>query len=201
MGPGRTKGGRVTGLVRRLLPDRNPLRRAADRAEAAVLVILAVAFLAGAPLAALAGGSWTASLNHGAQRAEASWRPVQATLLRDAPKPVSALGQARPEALVWARWLAPDGVRRTGKVYAPGGARAGRTVTIWTDRPGHIVGYPVQHIDVMVRSALAAMLAVCMLAAVLGGIWLAARVLLDRRRLAAWDISWAATGPQWTGKR
>ena len=201
MGPGRMTGGRVTGLVRRLLPDRNPLRRAADRVEAAVLVILAVAFLAGAPLAALAGGGWAAALGRSAQRAEASWRPVQATLLQNAPKPVSAVGQGSPEALVRARWVAPGGLRRTGKIYAPGGDRAGRTVTIWTDRAGRIVGYPVQHIDVVVRSLLAALLSATVLAVVLAGIWLAARLLLDRRRLAAWDMSWAATGPQWTGKR
>ena len=201
MDPGRTMGNRVTGLVRRLLPDRNPLRRTADRVEAAVLVMLAVAFLAGAPLAALASGGAAAALSRSAQQAEASWRPVQATLLQNAPKPVSAVGQASPENLVSARWLAPDGRQRTGEVYAPGGARAGRTVTSWTARLGHIVGYAVRHVDVVVRSILAAMLAVCVLAGALGGIWLLARVLLDRRRLAAWDMSWAVTGPHWTGKR
>jgi hypothetical protein len=201
MGPGRVRGGRVSWLVRRLLPDRNPLRRTADRVEAVVLVILAVMFLAGAPLAALAGGSAATALSRGAQRAESAWRPVRATLLQNAPKPVSAIGQASPEALVRARWQAPDGRARTGEVYAPGGARAGRTVTIWTDRLGHIVGYPVQHVDVVVRSVLAGLASASVLAAVLAGIWLVARLLLDRRRLAAWDIGWAATGPQWTGKR
>ena len=38
--------------------DRNPLRRAADRAETIVLALLLVAFLVGAPLAALASGAW-----------------------------------------------------------------------------------------------------------------------------------------------
>jgi hypothetical protein len=28
-----------------------------------------------------------------------------------------------------------------------------------------------------------------------------ARVALDRRRLAAWDAQWRATGPQWTRQR
>ena len=40
--------------------DRNPLRRPADRAETIVLALLLVAFLIGAPLAALASGSWAA---------------------------------------------------------------------------------------------------------------------------------------------
>ncbi len=201
MGRGRMTGTRVTGLVRRLLPDRNPLRRTADRVEAAVLVILAVVFLAGAPLAALAAGNWTAGLSRAAQQAESAWRPVRATLLQNAPKPVSAVGQGSPQPLVPARWVAPDGAARTGRVYAPGGARAGRTVTIWTDRVGHIVGYPLQHVDVVVRSALAGLASVSVLAVMLAGIWLLARLLLDRRRLAAWDLSWAVTGPHWTGKR
>jgi hypothetical protein len=201
MGSRRMSGGRLAGPVRRLLPDRNPLRRTADRVEAAVLALLAVVFLAGAPLAALAGGSWAAAASRSTQRAESSWRPVQATLLGSAPKPVSAAGQGSPEALVRARWLAPDGLWRTGQVYAPGGARAGRTVTIWTDRFGHIVGYPLQHTDVVIRSLLIGLLAVCLLAALLAGVWLVARLLLDRRRLAAWDMSWAVTGPHWTGKR
>jgi hypothetical protein len=42
--------------VRGLWPNRNPLRRTVDRAEAVVVAALAVAFLAGAPLAAVAAG-------------------------------------------------------------------------------------------------------------------------------------------------
>ena len=47
--------------------DRNPLRRPADRAETIVLALLLVAFLVGAPLAALASGTWARTM---AQRAE-----------------------------------------------------------------------------------------------------------------------------------
>jgi len=49
-----------------------------------------------------------------------------------------------------------------------------------------------------VRTVLGALLAVAALAAALGACWLLTRRLLDRRRLAAWDIGWAATGPQWS---
>jgi len=41
-------------MMRRLWPDRNPLRRAADRAEAAVMAGLLAMFMAGVPLAAVA---------------------------------------------------------------------------------------------------------------------------------------------------
>ena len=47
--------------------DRNPLRRATDRAESVVLILLAVLFLVGAPLSALAAG---AGLHAVAQRTE-----------------------------------------------------------------------------------------------------------------------------------
>ena len=65
--------------------DRNPLRRPADRAETIVLAVLLVAFLVGAPLAALASGSWAHAI---AQRAElaqvASRRQVTAVVLKAA---------------------------------------------------------------------------------------------------------------------
>ena len=46
-------------LLRGRRLDRNPLRRRSDRAETAVLGVLLAAFLAGAPFAAQAAGSWT----------------------------------------------------------------------------------------------------------------------------------------------
>jgi len=47
---------RAARAVRGLCPDRNPLRRTIDRIEAVIAGGLVVAFLAGAPLAAVAGG-------------------------------------------------------------------------------------------------------------------------------------------------
>ena len=45
-------------LVRGLWPDRNPLRRRCDRAEAAITAALLATFSAGVPIAALAAGNW-----------------------------------------------------------------------------------------------------------------------------------------------
>jgi hypothetical protein len=47
---------RAARTVRGLWPDRNPLRRTIDRIQAVMAGGLVVAFLAGAPLAAVAGG-------------------------------------------------------------------------------------------------------------------------------------------------
>ena len=47
---------RIVRGARGLWPDHNPLRRTIDRAEAAVVGMLAIIFLAGAPLAAATAG-------------------------------------------------------------------------------------------------------------------------------------------------
>jgi hypothetical protein len=44
---------RIARVIRGLRPDRNPLRRTLDRVEGVIVGGLAVAFLAGAPLAAV----------------------------------------------------------------------------------------------------------------------------------------------------
>ena len=107
------------GWARRLLwrvwPDRNPLRRAADRAERALLVVLFALFAAGIPAAALAVGHWAGT---GAARAArvvaATQRPVSAHLLHSAPP---AVGPANPSSyLVSSR---PGGPIRRGCGTSP----------------------------------------------------------------------------------
>jgi hypothetical protein len=187
--------------MRRWLPDRNPLRRASDRVEAVMLAALLVAFLAGAPLAALAAGHWEAGAVHRAQRAGSAARQrVPAVLTEDAPVPVHVLFQGVLQ-VARAKWTAPDGTARTGMVEIPAGSRAGRTVMVWTDRSGRLAGAPLQGTDATIRAGLAASFAVVMVGLVLAAAGLAFRRVLDRQRLAAWDVGWSATGPQWTGRR
>src|ERR1700751_2276345 len=77
--PGVSRLGR---FVRRWRFDRNPLRRATDRVETAVLALLVAAFLIGAPFAALASGAWVHGMARQAQLAqEASRRQVTAVVL------------------------------------------------------------------------------------------------------------------------
>jgi len=182
-----------------LRPDRNPLRRTADRVEAAIMAGLLAVFLAGVPLAALAAGQ-VASSGTRAERAQARWHQVPAVLLQDAPEPAHALSQASLDPLVRARWTAPGGAPREGEVYAPGGARAGTTVMVWTDRSGKLEGAPVQRADVTIWEAFAALAAAALAAAAVAVTGFLARQGLDRRRLAAWDADWSRTGPQWTGR-
>ena len=184
--------------MRRLQPDRNSLRRTAGRAEAAATAMLLVVFLARVPIAALAAVGWAAATGVRAERAQVGWRQVPAVLLQDAPDPAHAMSQASLEPLVRARWTAPGGAPREGEVYAPGGARAGTIVMVWTDQSGRLEGAPVQRADVTVLQALAALAAAALAAAAVAVTGLLPRRALDKRRLAAWDAEWSRTGPQWT---
>jgi hypothetical protein len=184
-------------VVRGLWPDRNPLRRTIDRAEAVVVAGLAVAFLAGVPLAAVAAGHYAydhASRTAAVQRA--AWRQVPARLLTTVP--TSGYGD---QATVPGRWTAPDGRRRTGMVPAPADAAAGGTVMVWVDEAGRLTGPPLQPSLVPGQAMLAAIFAALVFAIIVVCAGLLAHTALDRRRLAAWDAQWRATGPQWTRQR
>jgi hypothetical protein len=116
---------RLDVLWRELRPDRNPLRRACDRAEAALAACLLIAVLIGVPVAAVFAGASEYRIERGQQ---ASWHRVPALLLA-APKP----GGAGYQAAALGRWRAPDGTQRVGRIVAPAGAPAGRRVAVWVD--------------------------------------------------------------------
>jgi hypothetical protein len=187
--------------VRRWRPDGNPLRRTSDRIEAVLLAILIAAFLCGAPLAGIAAGRAAAAGSMRAEHAQAGAHRVAAVLLQHAPGKSHPMFQAPLEPTVPAQWKAPDGTLRTGEIYAPVGAAAGSTVLVWTDRSGQLTTSPLEQGDVVEDVALAASLATIAVAAVLAVLGLLTRWVLDRRRLAAWDVRWRATGPHWTGRQ
>lgn len=182
---------RARRVARGLWPDRNPLRRTVDRVEGVVVGALAVAFLAGAPLAAIAACGYAA---HVARVQRAAWHQVPAVLLATAP----AVEYAGDQPEVWARWTAPDGARRTGMVSASPGTRAGSTVRVWTDAAGRPASTALQLLQVKGQAALAAILAPVLCGQVLLAAGLLAHHLLGRRRLAAWEAEWRAIGPQWS---
>ena len=184
--------------LRRLRLDRNPLRRGSDRAESVVLGVLLAAFLAGAPFVAHAAGNWTyATSARQAQAQQAAFRHVPATLLQTA----TSWSVGPDGAGANARWRAPDGQPRTGYVIAPAGTPAGSTQMVWTDQAGQLTDPPLQPSQVAGRVVMARVLAVAALAFVLMLLSWAARWALNRRRLAAWDAEWLATGPRWSSRR
>jgi hypothetical protein len=128
---------------------------------------------------------------------QASWRQVPAVVLGNAGDPLAlAEGMAPPQALV--RWTAPDGTHRTDEVTVPAGMAAGQVVRVWINASGQFTGPPLRHRQVTGDAIFAAVLAVlglCLVVVLAGRL---ARLALDRRRLAAWDADWQATGPRWT---
>jgi hypothetical protein len=186
---------RAARAVRGLWPDRNPLRRSIDRAEAVVVAGLAAAFVAGAPLAALAAGHYVYSYASRTAYAQRAWHQVPAKLLTTLP----ALGYGY-QATVRARWTAPDGTPRTGMVPAPPIAPAGGTVLVWVDTTGRLTGPPLpSHAqNQAVAAAIVAPLVLAMIVLCAGQL---AHGALEQRRLAAWGTEWQAIGPRWTRQR
>jgi hypothetical protein len=190
-----TKTGR---LLRGRKLDRNPLRRGSDRAETALLGLLLTVFLASAPFAAHAAGSWAyATSAREAQAQQSALHQVRATLLQAA----SPLDFAEGGAEAQARWKAPDGRILTGEVFVASTAPVGSTVTVWVNQTGQLTDSPLAHSQVTGRADLARGTAVAALAIVLIIVGWAARRALDRRRLAAWDAEWVTTGPRWSSRR
>jgi hypothetical protein len=187
---------KTTRLSRRLGLDGNPLRRRIDRLAAGLAALLMAVFLIGAPMLSVAAARWAGHAAAAGQRAARSWRQVPAVLLRRAPPP--AVGWAFGSSWVPARWTAPDGHERAGRIPVTTGLAAGRTVRLWVDAAGSPTGPPPRYGAPVASEAPAAVLATAALGAVL--LWLAGvgRWMLNRRRLAAWEAAWAAVGPQWT---
>jgi hypothetical protein len=203
--PRRPPGRKVRWLgrvLRGLRLDRNPLRRRSDRVETAVFGLLLVVFGVAAPFAAHAAGSWSYAVSERqAQAQQATLHRVKATLLEKADPwngYANAPGAA-PEVSAW--WRAPDGQLRTGKLFVPAGGPAGSTVTVWTNRAGQLTDPPLQRTQVASRAQVTEAFAVAGLAVVLFALGWLARQVLNRRRMAAWDADWLATGPRWSPRR
>jgi hypothetical protein len=176
--------------------DRNPLRRATDRVETVVLVLLGAAFLIGTPFAALATGAWVHGMARQSQLAqEASRRQVTAVVVAVTADPASG------QVLAWqaqARWKAPDGREVTHEVPVPPDTVVGAKLPAWSDLTGDPTTAPLLDSQVAGQTATGEALGAVASAVVLtlaGGM---ALWTLDKRRMAAWDADWRATGPHWT---
>jgi nitrate reductase gamma subunit len=185
-------------LVRGRRLDRNPLRRASDRAETLVLTLLVLAFLVGAPLAALASGAWAHALAERTELAQAvSRRQVTAVVLTVPAAP--SVGSWDPASPVQARWTALDGTVVTSDLPVPAGTSAGATVRVWTTRDGQLTSHPMSDRQVTYLTALGEAAGAAALAIVLSLSGILVRWSLDKRtRMAAWADDWQATSPRWT---
>jgi hypothetical protein len=189
---------RARWLAARVGLDGNPLRRRTDRIATWLTVQFLVVALIGVPLVAVAAFNWAGRAGAAELRAERSWRVVPAVLLRSVPVTDSFAGGVFGYAWVPARWTAPDGRVRSGDIPVEVGLPAGRRVPMWVDATGMPTDVPLTHRAVEARAASAAAVASILLLLVLSCLACAGRWLLDRRRLADWELAWAIVGPQWT---
>jgi hypothetical protein len=193
--PGPSRLGR---FARGLRFDRNPLRRATDRAETVLLAVIVAAFLIGAPLAALATGAWLHGIAQREQLAqEASRHQVRAVVLAVTVPP------AGNELFPWqaqARWRAPDGREVTQEVPVPSDTAVGGTLQVWTDRTGNSTTAPLLDSQVADQTLSGEVLGILAPAVVLTLAGTLALRVLNRRRMAAWDADWQTTGPRWTAR-
>jgi len=189
---------RVRRLACRLGLDANPLRRRTDKIATLLAALLLLVFLAGAPLLAIAAYGWAGQVGAAEQRAERSWREVPAVLLKSVPAPNSFGTGLFGYSWVPARWVAPNGQARSGRIPVEVGMAAGRTVPIWVDAAGRPTDAPLTDRAVQARAATVAAVATLALVVVLAVLAWAGRKLLDRRRLTDWELAWAIVGPKWT---
>jgi hypothetical protein len=108
---------------------------------------------------------------------------------------------AAGENLVWqaqARWRAPDGREVTHQVPVPSGTLVGGKLQVWTDRTGDFTTAPLLDSQVADQTTSGEVVGVIVSAGVLTLAGALALRTLNKRRMAAWDADWHATGPRWT---
>jgi len=189
---------RARRLARKLGLDANPLRRRTDKIATWLMVQFLVVVLAGVPVFGIAAFTWAARSGAAEQRAEHSWREVPAVLLHSVPGPDSFADGVFGYSWVPARWTAPNGQVRSGNIPVEIGLAADRRVRLWVDAAGRPTDAPLTHRAVLARAATAAAVATAVLLIALSCLAFIVRWLLDRRRLADWELAWAIVGPQWT---
>lgn len=190
---------RLAAIVRGIRPDRNPLRRTADRVEAVIFGGLIVAAAAGAPAAAISASHWaSASAAQASHVTRHTGRLTQAVLLDDPRGPAMTGYAVDGTGAVLARWTTPAGTQRDGVILAPAGSLKGARVPVWTDAAGDLTTPPLSTAQVAAQGSYAAAFAAIgvVFVAIVAGI--ATRLIADRRRLAGWAADWALTAPTWT---
>jgi hypothetical protein len=122
----------------RTLRPRQPLVRACDRFEAAVLIAMVLGVLLAFPISAAVGSEVYGEQRTVAAAQQATRHPGTAVALTDAPSQATRFdgSTAHGTALVNARWEASPGEIREGLVIADNGTVAGDHVPVWLTTEG-----------------------------------------------------------------
>lgn len=174
-----------------------PLRRATDRVEDAVALLLVVAAV-GVLVGALAFGLDVQQREaERARRLLATTTPVTAVLVQDAAAVGGEHGAQHPPAVAAARWAGPAGEERVAVVSVPAGTPAGSLVELRVDRAGRLAPEPASDPEVLVVAVVAAAAVLVCGGAVLAGTWLAVRAALAALNARVLDREWERLGRQW----
>ena len=191
----------VQRLRRIVAGDDNPLRRAIDKMESAVVVSLVIIFLAVAPLIAISAVRIVATTGAREVAAQSSWQPRQATLTENASAGMIGLDGEWDTSWVRARWAAPDGAARSGLVAVGLNAKAGQQVPVWVTAAGQLTTPRLTRGGLLEREIVIAVAANVALALLLAVVACTVRAAANRRRIAGWTRAWDAIGPRWSSRR
>ncbi|GAA1687118.1 hypothetical protein GCM10009733_099710 [Nonomuraea maheshkhaliensis] len=90
-----------------------------------------------------------------------------------------------------ARWTAPGGLTRTGRVPVGYPAEAGTRLTVWVDGAGALAGPPAGATRLRVDAVVTALLLVSVAGLLVTGMFTLFRRALDRARQRDWATAWA----------
>ena len=190
----RGQSGRIARFWRRLHPGRNPLVRAVDRVEAALLMLLFAGAFLTIPFAAAFGSETYATQTARATQEQQTRHPATAVSLVDLPARIySSDGAGAPadSSMVSATWVDPRGARHTGDVLAASGSPAGTRVGVWLDERGELAAEPLSPSTTVADAIFAGALTWFGVTGALAALYWMGRFVMDRMRAAAWDRAWA----------
>lgn len=172
--------------------DRNPMRRREDRIQSAVGLILAIVFLATAPLAAIMIGGLVYGSELHSEHVQAAQRH---TVTAKVTGLVTAPSHSTVQTLT-VSWRDARGTPR--KADCRGTAtEIGTMTTIWVDRSDHVVPPPHKHAQTITETAITAIGSVLAILAVLTSAYALLGRRLDRGRYRLWDADWAWADITW----
>lgn len=143
---------RISGLIRYLRVDHNPLRRPVDRIHSWIVLTLMVAIVIIGPVmtAVVAHATYDAGLR--TERGfEGTHHQVDATVLGTAPGSFrSGTGQTSQ-----VQWRDTSGVLRSGVTDRRDGDRPGAHRKVWVDQAGNLSGSPLDRSETVAGTVLA----------------------------------------------
>ncbi|MEV0086291.1 hypothetical protein [Saccharopolyspora sp. NPDC050642] len=178
-------------LIRRIFPGANPMRRRTDYFEPAALLLVALIAVATVVAALFVAQSELRGRLADVDREQAAKHQVVATVVAELG---AGAGNAhRPVAVRWGQ--SPD--ERFAVIELPARAPAAGTVPVWLDQQGRPTSPPLTRAEATQAAGMAGASVLLGSALVTTVALMGARLIVTRRRLAAWAAEWEKVGPQW----